>query len=52
MTLSSPAFEDGATIPNAFTYSLRSQCNGANQLPPLEFSQVPAGTQSLAITDQ
>lgn len=50
MTLSSPAFEDGATIPNAFTYSLSGQCNGANQSPPLVFSQVPAGTQSLAIT--
>lgn len=50
LTLSSPAFENGATIPNVFTYSLGGQCSGANQSPPLVFSHVPAGTQSLAIT--
>lgn len=50
LTLSSPAFENGATIPDAFTYSLGSQCSGANQSPPLVFSQIPAGTQSLALT--
>ena len=50
LTLSSPAFENGAIIPNAFTFSMDAQCSGANQSPPLVFSQVPAGTQSLAIT--
>lgn len=49
LTLSSPAFEDGATIPDAFTYSMGGQCSGANQSPPLVFAQVPAGTQSLAL---
>lgn len=50
LTLSSPAFEEGGTIPDVFTYSLGGQCSGANQSPPLVFSQIPAGTQSLAIT--
>lgn len=50
LTLSSPAFEEGAVIPDAFTFSLGGQCAGANQSPPLVISQVPAGTLSLAVT--
>jgi Raf kinase inhibitor-like YbhB/YbcL family protein len=50
LTLSSPAFEEGATIPDVFTFNLGGQCNGANQSPPLVFSQVPQGTRSLALT--
>lgn len=49
LSLSSPAFDNGATIPNAFTYSMGGQCSGANQSPPLVFAQVPAGTRSLAL---
>lgn len=49
LTLSSPAFEDNSVIPDVFTYSFSGQCSGANQSPPLVFSQVPAGTQSLAL---
>ena len=50
LTLSSPAFENGAGIPDAFTFSLGGQCQGANQSPPLVIAQVPAGTRSLAVT--
>ncbi len=50
LTLSSPAFENGQVIPDAFTFSLSGQCSGANQSPPLVFAQVPAGTRSLAVT--
>ena len=49
LSLSSPAFDNGATIPNAFTYSMGGQCSGANQSPPLVFAQAPAGTRSLAL---
>lgn len=50
LTLTSPAFVNNGTIPNEFTYSLGTQCTGSNFSPPLVFSQVPAGTQSLALT--
>lgn len=42
-TLESPAFANGATIPRRYT------CDGADQSPPLQWSQVPTGTQSLAL---
>jgi Raf kinase inhibitor-like YbhB/YbcL family protein len=42
--LTSPAFEHLAEIPQRFT------CEGENVSPPLEWSDVPEGTQSLALT--
>ena len=45
----SPAYSDGGIIPNPFTYSFPGQCNGNNWSPPLNISDIPAGTQSLAI---
>jgi len=41
--LTSPAFDSGERIPVRYT------CKGADVSPPLEFSDVPVGTQSLAI---
>ena len=43
LTLSSPAFPDGGTIPVRFT------CNGAGTSPPLAWSSVPAGARELAL---
>lgn len=43
MKLISPAFEHLAEIPKRFT------CEGENVSPPLEWSDVPEGTQSLAL---
>lgn len=43
MSISSPAFENHATIPAKYT------CDGANVSPPLVFSGVPAGTESLSL---
>lgn len=43
MRLRSSAFADGSTIPHRFT------CQGEDISPPLEWSEVPAGTQSLAL---
>lgn len=43
LTLVSPAFSDGGEIP------LRYTCFGENLSPPLRWSNVPAGTQSLAL---
>lgn len=42
-SLSSPAFEDGASIPERYGYT------EANVNPPLEFEAMPAETASLAI---
>jgi Raf kinase inhibitor-like YbhB/YbcL family protein len=39
----SPAFSDGGKIPRQYT------CEGADTSPPLEWSGVPDGTQSLAL---
>jgi len=43
MKLTSPAFVDGGTIPSRYT------CDGANISPPLKISDVPEGTESLAL---
>lgn len=42
-TLSSPAFAPGGAIPAQYT------CDGADRAPALQWSGVPAGTQSLAL---
>lgn len=44
MTLTSPAFVDGGTIPARYT------CDGENVAPPLSWSRPPAGTRALALT--
>ena len=43
LEISSVAFEDGSEIAGEFT------CDGANTSPPLRWSDVPAGTRSIAI---
>ena len=43
MTLTSPAFNSGASIPAQYT------CEGPNLSPPLKWSGVPASTRSLAL---
>ena len=43
MRIKSPAFEENQPIPVTFT------CNGENHNPPLEFTDVPSETQSLAL---
>jgi len=43
MNLSSPAFADGARLPERFT------ADGAGISPPLVWNDVPAGTQSLVL---
>lgn len=43
MRLRSGAFADGAAIPRRFT------CQGEDISPPLEWSEVPAGTKSFAL---
>lgn len=43
MSLSSPAFEDGATIPR------RCTCDGDGHSPPLVFDHVPQGAKSLVL---
>lgn len=50
LTLTSPAFAENGTIPDPFTYALGTQCTGSNHSPPLVFGDVPAGTQSFALT--
>lgn len=41
--LTSPRFQDGQTIPIAFT------CEGEDKAPPLHWEEVPHGTRSLAL---
>ena len=43
ITVSSPAFQSGGTIPTQFT------CKGANQNPPLQFHGVPKEAKSLVL---
>jgi len=43
MKITSPAFEHNQSIPQKFT------CDGDNVNPPLQFSDVPEGTKSLAL---
>jgi Raf kinase inhibitor-like YbhB/YbcL family protein len=43
ITVSSPAFTEGAAIPQRFT------CDGDNRSPPLRWSDVPAGTVEIAL---
>jgi len=43
LSLLSPALQDGAPVPSQFT------CDGANQAPPLSWSEPPAGTRSFAL---
>jgi Raf kinase inhibitor-like YbhB/YbcL family protein len=43
MRISSPAFEDGGTIPEKYTRE------GGNKWPTLRFNAVPVGTQSLVL---
>lgn len=43
MTISSPAFENGTAIPSVYT------CDGTSVSPPLEWSDIPEGTQSLVL---
>lgn len=43
LSVTSPAFDDGAAIPREFT------CKGANTSPPLAWSGVPAGARSVAL---
>ncbi|HEY6245785.1 MAG TPA: YbhB/YbcL family Raf kinase inhibitor-like protein [Pyrinomonadaceae bacterium] len=43
MRLSSTAFKDGATLPSRFT------CDGNGVSPPLEWKDVPDGTQAFAL---
>ena len=43
LTVTSPAFADGAAIPREFT------CKGANTSPPLAWSGVPSGARSVAL---
>lgn len=43
MTITSPAFAEGGTIPQKYT------CNGASVTPPLDFANVPQTAHSLAL---
>jgi len=43
MKVTSPAFENGSTIPERFT------CKGANVNPPLRLEEIPESTKSLCI---
>lgn len=43
MIIRSPAFADGAAIPDGFT------CDGANASPPLRFQRIPRGAKDVAL---
>jgi hypothetical protein len=43
MQIVSPAFKNQELIPSKYT------CDGANISPPIQWEQVPAGAQSLAL---
>jgi Raf kinase inhibitor-like YbhB/YbcL family protein len=44
ISLTSPAFPDGETVPDQFT------CTGADESPPLKWSGVPAEAESLTLS--
>jgi Raf kinase inhibitor-like YbhB/YbcL family protein len=46
IAVTSPAFADGAAIPEEFT------CRGAGTSPPLSWTGLPAGTESVALVVQ
>src|SRR5688572_21947671 len=48
--LTSTSFAEGEEIPTRYTYSRNTQCQGENYSPELNWSGVPAGTESFAIT--
>jgi Raf kinase inhibitor-like YbhB/YbcL family protein len=43
MDITSPAFRNGERVPQQYT------CEGPNVSPPLEFSNIPAGAESLVL---
>lgn len=43
LSLTSPAFENGGSIPSEYT------CDGTNQNPPLSINNVPEGTKTLVL---
>lgn len=43
MKITSPAFEEGSSIPAKYT------CDGDDAIPPLRFEEVPEGAASLAL---
>lgn len=43
MNITSPAFQEGASIPPKYT------CDGDDAIPPLKFDRVPEGAASLAL---
>lgn len=43
MKISSPAFENGGSIPPTYT------CDGEDRIPPLKFEEIPDGARSLAL---
>lgn len=47
--LTSPAFQDGGTLPKAHVHSAMGAA-GDNRSPALQWSGAPAGTQSFAVT--
>jgi len=48
LTITSPVFRNGESIPSKYTCDLPTQAGG-NINPPLEISEVPEGTKSLVL---
>lgn len=44
LTVSSTAFDDGGSVPARFT------CDGADEVPPLSWSEVPDGAEQIVVT--